>query len=189
MCGSRQVAAADARSVRRRHEDQHTPFFPREQADFPTGLHTDAALARLGTSLEPPGFGGFLPPQVGGWVSEYRVVLLVFRQFRSGYVFDGHWADGPEGAHLVGQFRPARFSWLFVPLAIGLITLTDLFVPAPQTSDAQGWAPVIWQRGAWLAGLIGLAVLGRRLFWKTLVQRDIQFIRQHMQATFPGADV
>jgi hypothetical protein len=164
------------------------PFFLREQADFPTGLHTDAALARLGTSLEPPGFafGGFLPPQVGGWVSEYRVVLLVLRQFRSGYVFDGHWADGPDGAHLVGEFRPARFSWLFVPLAIGLITLTDLFVPAPQTSDAQGWAPVIWQRGALVAGSIGLAVLGRPWVWKTLVQRDIQFIRQHMQATFPG---
>jgi hypothetical protein len=122
-------------------------------------------------------------------VSEYRVVLFVFRQFRSGYVFDGHWADGPDGAHLVGEFRPARFSWLFVPLAIGLITLTDLFVPAPQISDAQGWAPVIWQRAALVAGLIGLAILLRPLHWKALVQRDIQFIRQHMQATFPGADV
>jgi len=152
-------------------------------------LHTDAALARLGTSLEPPGFGGFLPPQVGGWVSEYRVVLVVFRQFRSGYVFDGHWADGPHGAHLVGQFRPARFSWLFFPLAIGLITLTDLFVPAPQTGDAQAWAPVIWQRVALVAGLIGVTVVGARVLWSTIGKSDVQIIREHLKATFPGADV
>ena len=172
-----------------RHEDEHTPFFPREQADFRTGLQTDAALARLATSLEPRGFGGLLRTRVGGWVSEYRAVLVVDRMFRSGYVFDGHWADGPDGAHLVGEFRPARYSWLFYLLAIGLFTLTDFAIPAPRTSGIHAWAPVMLQRLAWLAGLIGFTAVSGRLLWYPTVKADIQVIHKHMKATFSRADV
>jgi hypothetical protein len=117
------------------------------------------------------------------------VVLRVFRQFPNGYVFDGHWADGPDGAHLVGEFRPTRFSWLFFTLTMGLITLTDLFVPAPQNSDAQAWAPVIWQRMALVAGLIGVTVVGTRVLWSTIGKSDVQIICEHLKATFRGAAV
>jgi hypothetical protein len=160
------------------------PISAREQADFPTALPKDEAKARLEQSL-----GRWPRARVGGWVSDYRAVLVVLRVFRSGYVFDGRWTHGPDGAHLAGEFRPARFSWLFFPLAIGLITLTDLFVPAPQTSDAQAWAPVVWQRVALVAGLIGVTVVGGRVLWSTIGKSDVRIIREHLKATFPGADV
>ena len=122
-------------------------------------------------------------------MSDYRAVLVVLRVFRSGYVFDGQWSHGPEGAHLAGEFRPARFSWLFFPLAIGLITLTNFAVPAPRTSDVHAWAPVIWQRLAWVAGLIAVTVVGGRVLWRTIGKSDVQIIREHLKATFARADV
>jgi hypothetical protein len=160
------------------------PIYPRERADFPTALPKGEAKARLEHSL-----GQRPRSRVGGWVSEYRAVLVVLRVFRSGYVFDGRWTHGPDGAHLAGEFRPARFSWLFFPLAIGLITLTDFAVPAPRTSDVQAWAPVILQRLAWVAGLIGVTVVGGRVLWSTIGKSDAQIIREHLKATFSRADV
>jgi hypothetical protein len=70
-----------------------------------------------------------------------------------------------------------------------MFTLTDFAVPAPRTGEVYAWTAVIFWRLVLAAGLIGLTVLGGRLLWKTLVQRDIQLIRQHMQATFPRGDV
>jgi hypothetical protein len=159
------------------------PFAPREQTDFPTTLPKDEAKSRLEHSLRRRLWS------VSGWVNEYRAVLVVHRVFRSGYVFDGRWTPGPDGAHLVGEFRPARFGWLFFPLAIGLITLTDFAVAAPQTSDIEAWAPVILQRLMWVAALIGVTFIGGRVLWSTIGQSDVQIIRAHLKATFPGADV
>jgi hypothetical protein len=156
----------------------------RESADFPTAVSKYEAEARLTASL-----GSWPRSKVGGWVSEERAVLVVLSLFRSGYVFDGRWTVGGDGAHLVGEFRPARYSWLFYPLAIGVLTLTDFAVPAPRTSEVYAWAAVIFQRLVWVAGLICLIALGGNWLWKTLVQADMQVIRKHMQATFPRADV
>jgi hypothetical protein len=157
---------------------------PREPADFPTSVSKYEAEARLTASL-----GAWPRSKVGGWVSEERAVLVVLSIFRSGYVFDGRWTEGGDGAHLVGEFRPARYSWLFYALAIGMLTLTDFAVPAPRASDVSAWAAVILQRLVWVAGLIGLTALAGNLLGTTLVQTDIQVIRKHMRATFPRADV
>jgi len=160
------------------------PFSPREQADFPTGLPKHQALARLASSLQPRP-----RPRVGGWVSQYRTVLVVLRVFRSGYVFDGRWTDGPDGAHLAGAFRPTRISWLFFPAVIALLILTDFAVAAPRPSDMHAWTLVILQRVAWAAAVIGAAALGGWVLWNTIGKSDMQVIREHLEATFSRADV
>jgi hypothetical protein len=160
------------------------PFSPREQADFPTGLPKHQALARLASSLQSRPRS-----RVGGWVSQYRTVLVVLRVFRSGYVFDGRWTDGPDGAHLAGAFRPTRISWLFFSVAIALIMLTDFAVPAPRLSAMYVWTLVILQRLAWAAAVIGTAAVGGRVLWNTIGKSDIQVIREHLKATFSRADV
>jgi hypothetical protein len=188
LCGREYLRSQLIRNVvRRPYKDLSTPFFPKEQFEFPTGLPREAARARLAASIKQPTVAGYLHTRVGGYVDKHGAVLVVRRfwvrnSFRP--VLDGRWVEGQTGASLVGEFRVGYFVPAFLVVTVPLLLFTGLAAATPRPGSWETWRPVLLQRIGWAIAFVAITFVGAWLSWATHGGPDKQLIRDHLKTTF-----